>query len=120
MENKCVPGKIKTLVTIIDRGRGEKLAELFRENKVAYNMMLLGKGTAKSEMLDYLGLGRTEKDIIISVGNEENIKIILNELKEKFNLSEPGNGIAFTIPVSSIDSALALEYICGLTDNRKE
>ena len=120
MEEKCSPKKIKMLTTIVDRGNGEKIAEMLRENNVIYNMILLGKGTAKSEILDYLGLGQTEKDIVLSVVNEENVHNILNNLKEKMHMAEPGNGIAFTIPISSIDSSAALELICSMFDGRKE
>lgn len=120
MEEKGVPNKIKMLITIVDRGDGEKRTALYRENNVIYNMILLGEGTAKSEILDYLGLGRTDKDIIISVGEEEDIKNIMKILKEEKYLSEPGNGIAFTTSISSVDSSLALEYISHLFESRKE
>lgn len=120
MEEKILPKKIKLLFTIIDRGKGEKLTEIFRENNVMYNLIALGKGTAKSEILDYLGLGRTEKDIVISIVYEENVHDILKILNEKMHLKEPGNGVAFTIPIKSVDSSLALEYISSILDGGKE
>jgi nitrogen regulatory protein PII len=120
MEERCLPKKIKLLITIVDRGNGEKIAELLRENNVIYNMILLGNGTAKSEILDYLGLGRTEKDIVLSVVNDEDIDNILKNFNEKMNMSEPGNGVAFTIPISSVDSSMALEFICSFFEGRKE
>lgn len=120
MDEKGTPKKIKMLITVVDRGKGEKHTELYRKNNVMYNMILLGKGTAKSEILDYLGIGRTEKDIIISVGEEDNIKNIMRILKEEMYLNEPGNGIAFTTSISSVDSSLALEYINHLFEGRKE
>lgn len=124
MEEKSLPKKIKLLFTIIDRGKGEKLTEIFRENNVMYNLIALGKGTAKSEILDYLGLGQTEKDIVISIVYEESVQDIFNILNEKMRLKEPGNGVAFTIPINSVDSALALEYINsilnGMSDGEKE
>lgn len=119
IENKSAPSMIKALITIVDRGNGEEITKMYRDNCIIYNMILLGHGTAKSEILDYLGLGRTEKDIILSVAPEKSIKPALKILKEKFHLDRPGNGIAFSIPISSLDSALSLEYICSLID-RKE
>lgn len=120
MEEKSLTKRIKLLVTIIDRGKGEKVTELFRENNVMYNLITLGKGTAKSEILDYLGLGQTEKDIVLSVIHDEDVQTIMNILKEKMHLREPGNGVAFTIPINSIDSSLALEYINSILEGRKE
>lgn len=120
MDEKVSHKKIKLLVTIVDRGKGEKLTEVFRENHVMYNLIMLGKGTAKSEILDYLGLGQTEKDIVLSVVQEDNMTVILDILNEKFQLKEPGNGVSFSIPISSVDSALALELISSLLDGKKE
>lgn len=120
MNDKILPKKIKLLITIVDRGKGEKLTEIFRENNVMFNLIALGIGTAKSEILDYLGLGQTEKDIVISVVEEDNVKNTLNILNERMHLKEPGNGIAFTIPISSVDSSLALEFISNILDGRKE
>ena len=114
------PKKIKLLITIVDRGKGEKLAELYRKNKIMYNIILLGDGTAKSEILDYLGLGRTEKDIVLSVVHENNVQNIFKELNEKMHLDKPGNGVAFTIPVSSVDSILTLDFINNLIEDRRE
>ncbi|HBV67115.1 MAG TPA: hypothetical protein DEF04_02225 [Clostridiales bacterium] len=119
MEEKIESKKAKLLIAIIDRGKGEKLTEFFRENKVVYNLIALGKGTAKSELLDYLGLGQTEKDIVISVMYEESVQNIMGILKDKIHLKEPGNGVAFTIPIGSVDSNQALEYICFLSDDER-
>lgn len=120
MEQKCSPQKIKMLITIVDRGKGEKIAEMLRENNVLYNMILLGNGTAKSELLDYLGLGQTEKDIVLSVINEDDVQTVMKKLNENMHMAEPGNGIAFTIPISSVDSSSALEFICSMFAGRKE
>lgn len=119
-DERCIPNKIKMLVTIIDRGKGEKLAEMFREENIVYNLIALGKGTAKSDILDYLGLGQTEKDIVLSVVQVQDVPKIMDKLKEKMQLKKPGNGIAFTIPINSVDSALALEIISSMKDDRKE
>lgn len=120
MESKCTPKKIKVLITIVDRGKGIKVTELLNEENVIYNLISLATGTAKSEILDYLGLGQTEKDLVISIVHEDDVKNIMNQLKEKMQLKEPGNGIAFTIPISSVDSSLSLEYICSILEGKKE
>lgn len=120
MDEKGSHKKIKLLVTIVDRGKGEKVTEILRESHVMYNLIMLGKGTAKSEILDYLGLGQTEKDIVLSVVQEDSMPIITEILNEKLQLKEPGNGVSFTIPISSVDSALALELISSLLEGKKE
>jgi len=119
VDEKHEAKKIKLMITIVDRGKGEKLTETFRENCSMFNLISLGKGTAKSEILDYLGLGQTEKDIVISLVPEEQVQSIMSILREKMHLKDPGNGVAFTIPIGSVDSAIALEYICYLSEGKR-
>ena len=59
--------KIKLLVSIVERGMGEKVVGIYRKHNVVINLICLGKGTASSEILDYLGLNKNEKDIILSI-----------------------------------------------------
>lgn len=120
MDEKCSPKKIKLFITIVDRGKGEKIVDMFKKNSIMYNLIMLGTGTAKSEILDYLGIGETDKDLVLSVVKEEDIEKVMNQLKDKMQLKKPGNGIAFTIPINSIDSIHSLEYICSLVGGKKE
>jgi len=119
-EKLCTPKKIKIIITIVNRGKAEKVTELFKKHDIRFNIICLGRGTANSEILDYLGLGETEKDIVISVVHEENVQSVMQELNDKMKFSKPGNGIAFTIPITSVDGAVTLDYICGLIDVKKE
>ena len=57
----------KLLVTIVDRAKGERIAAICREQGVLFQMVCLGHGTASSEVLDLLGLGRTEKAVVLSL-----------------------------------------------------
>ena len=54
------------------------------------------------------------------VHRSEDIEKVMNQLKDKMQLKKPGNGIAFTIPINSIDSIYSLEYICSLIGGKKE
>ena len=44
--------KIKLLVSIVERGMGEKVVGIYRKHNVVINLICLGKGTASSEILD--------------------------------------------------------------------
>lgn len=54
------------LVTIVDRGLGEKVVGFNQAHDVKVNMTCLGRGTASSRILDLLGVGSTEKDVVLS------------------------------------------------------
>ena len=65
-------------------------------------MVLYGRGTANSEMINILGIVEQDKSVIISFIQEEKIKEALDTLSEKFNKVKNGKGIAYTIPLDSI------------------
>ena len=94
--------KIKMLVTIVDRSKTLFYIDLLEQFEVNVQMVLYGKGTAKSEMLNLLGLIETDKSVILSYVREDNVKEILETLTEKFQKVKNGKGIAFTVPFDSM------------------
>ena len=90
----------KLLVTIVDRGRGERIVSICREQGVLFQMVCLGHGTASSEVLDCLGLGQTEKSVVLSLVPESGIPSLLQDFADKMQIRGPGNGIAFSVPLS--------------------
>ena len=105
-ENKAAHFPVKWLITIVDRGRGEIAAELLNQIHKSFHMISLGNGTASSEIMDYLGLDEPEKDIVMSLIPQPLEKRLLQVLGEQMALSSPGKGIAFTISLDSISSAV--------------
>lgn len=101
---------VEMLVTIVDRGLGEKVVGFNRAHDVKVNMICLGRGTASSRVLDLLGLGSTEKDVVLSFVPVNRVQEALSNLGEKMEFQKPGRGIAFSIPVNSIAGANVLHY----------
>lgn len=95
---------IKLMVTIVDRGLGEKVTEICREESLHYHTLCLGMGTASSEILDYLGLGKTEKDVVVTMAPSGKLPSVLEHVSKAMQLKKPGRGIAFTLPISGISS----------------
>ncbi|HWQ80370.1 MAG TPA: hypothetical protein VN381_16195, partial [Anaerovoracaceae bacterium] len=98
---------IKLLVTIVDRGNGQKIAEACKQEHLHFHFLCFGLGTASSEILDYLGVGETEKDVVISMTPNFKIPSLLSAVSEKMKLKSPGKGIAFTMPISGIGSVMS-------------
>ena len=90
------------LVTICDRDKGKKITGLFKGRSEFYNWLTLGRGTANSKILNYLGLGATEKVILFNVLTNEEAREVLSRLDETLDLKKPGHGIAFTLPLSGM------------------
>ena len=53
--------KIEWLVTIVDRGRGSAVAQVYQKHQVAVQLITHGHGTASSKIMDILGLDEPEK-----------------------------------------------------------
>ena len=94
--------KLKMLVTVVDRSKTIFYQDLLEQFEVNVQMVLYGRGTANSEMLNLLGISEQDKSVIISFIKEEKIKDALDMLSEKFNTVKNGKGIAYTIPLDSI------------------
>ena len=107
------PVKISLIITIVNRGRGEKAAEIAGRYGGLFNLCMLGRGTADSVLLDYLGLGETEKDVMLSALASAKAPLLLSELSAGLELARNGNGIAFTIPASSVGGPKTMHFLAG-------
>jgi len=94
--------KLKILITVVDRSKTLFYTDLLEQFEVNIQLVLYGKGTANSQMLDFLGLSESDKSVIISYVREDRIKEALETLSDKFNKVKNGKGIAYTIPLDSI------------------
>ena len=103
--------KLKILVTIVNRSRALFYEDLLSQFEVNMQMVVLGKGTADSEMLSYLGLAESLKAVIFSVIREDKEKEILETLGEKFESIRDGKGIAYTIPMKSIIGVSIYQFL---------
>ena len=109
--NKVDSNKLELLVTVIDRNKAEFYADLLQSFEVNMQMMVLGQGTAKQEILNVLGLASTDKMVIFSIIKEERLKDALYALDEKFRTIKNGKGIAYTIPLSSVIGAAIYAFL---------
>ena len=97
---------IHMVVTIVDRGKSEKVVDLCQEAGVPIHLVSLGHGTARTEMLDLLGLGETKKDTVISFVPEYSVCSLMDRLAERMSMRYPGKGISFAVPLSSVSGKM--------------
>ncbi len=93
---------MKLIITIIDRHLCDQVIDIYEKCNLIYQVEVLGKGTANSELLDYLSLGKTEKTLILGFSLHDEIEKILPKLKQHLEIDKRGAGVAFTIPINSI------------------
>lgn len=113
-------GKLCLMTTIIDRNKGKKYLNLYKEESIQVMFITLGKGTASGAVLDYLGLEATEKAVIFTVLEESKWAETKKDLRKKLQIDAPGEGIAFIVPLSSIGGKKTLQFLTASQEFRKE
>lgn len=113
-------GKLYMTTTIVDRKNAVKYTKLYKEMGQAVTFVALGAGTARGDMLDYLGLEATEKTVIFSVQEEEDWQALKDALRHKLQIDAPGGGIAFIVPLSSIGGKKTLQFLLAKDEYQKE
>ena len=108
--------RLKLVVTIAERGKGDRIKEVCDKVHKAFHLNFMGQGTAPTRILEYLGLSNSEKDIIFSVIPEDLVTEVLEFLKHELELDKHGGGIAFSIPISSVASPATLKMISRLEE----
>ena len=99
--NESAIKKLKLLVTVVDRPKGEFYLDVISQFHVNCQLALGGLGTATSDIVELLGL-EPHKAVILSVIREDLADTILNTLEDKFATIRNGKGIAFAVPMSSV------------------
>lgn len=112
--NNSAIKKLKLLFTIVDRPKGEFYMDVISQFDVNYQMVLGGLGTARSELVELLGL-EPHKAVVISVIRDDLTETVMQCLEEKFATIRGGKGVAFAVPLSSVIGVNAYRF---LSDNR--
>lgn len=94
------------IITITRRGEGAKIIDNFNKNQIPWHFRLVGQGTASSEVMDILGIGTRDKDIVVSIATRSAAAKFSDELTKDPTRSS-GHGIMMVIPLEAINSIVA-------------
>ena len=107
------------MMTITSRDMLPKFLEAFDKNNLPIGFVSLGYGTAKDDILDMLGLVRSEKAVGMTVVTGEAWKESKQYLRKKMYIDVPDTGISFIIPMSSIGGKRELAFLTAGQNYRK-
>ena len=105
--------KIKCLVIIVNRDKGEQVAELCRSYQLYFTYGILALGTAGSDLLDYLGIGETDKELLFCCLPAQLEHEVMHRIAKETQIRKMGHGIMFTMPLSGISSLFQRKILCG-------
>ena len=116
--NESAIKKLKLLFTVVERSKAEFYLDVLSEFEVNYQMVVSGKGTAATDLLDMLGLN-PHKAVILSVVREDLVDGILKCLEDKFATIRQGKGISFAVPLSSVIGVNVYQFLSNNLQKRE-
>ncbi|MDR0644710.1 MAG: hypothetical protein LBG05_07360 [Treponema sp.] len=108
---------LKLLFFIIDWDKAKTVADVFGDRRFVF--MSKGIGTASSEILDLLGLGSSDKAVILCL-EEGMSRGLVDAVRAKLGARSAGAGIAFTVPLSGINTPVMRLFLESITVEEKD
>lgn len=99
--------RLKMLFSVVSREDELRLKELLDDCSISLGLVFAGTGTARSALLDYLGIGETPKSILVCLFPEYDEDLLIREIRNKMSLYLVGKGISFTVPLSGVSGIVA-------------
>lgn len=88
------------LISVVRRGRGDRVMELARGAGASGGTVLIGRGSANNKWLRLLCLADTEKEIVFTIAPAGIMPAIIHALRVAPDLCKNTPGIGFTINVN--------------------
>ena len=98
------------LLAIIRRGMGAQYLKAIQQDDVVLHFQCVGKGTAPSEVMHILGLGNSEKDIVISFATQKTAQRIGSTLNTNLGASHSYQGLFMVISTNAF-SRISAEIV---------
>jgi len=105
--------KLSLMIAMLPRGMGAEFEHFSVSCGIVFSTITMGRGTAGGEMLEWLGLADRDKDVCFAIIPDSIKGKTLSALASHFMMDKIGNGIAFTIPLSSIAEREVYEAVKG-------
>jgi len=91
---------IRGIVTIVERGKADKIVAEAKKVGAKGATIFYGRGTGHTEALKLFNIHvESSKEVILIISEEENYKPIFDRIIEAGKLKKPGTGIIFTFPL---------------------
>lgn len=90
----------RLLVSVVRRGRGDRVVALAREAGAKGSTVLMGRGTAQNRILQLLCLADTEKELVFTVASLQEMPGIVRALRSAPDLCKKMPGIGFIVNVN--------------------
>jgi nitrogen regulatory protein PII len=98
--------RLKALFLIVDWNKLNVVSEVCEKESCLLSFVSQGRGTASSEIIELLGLGKTDKAVFFSLVQSTDTPHIIQRVRHAMGIGRAGAGIAFSIPLGSITTRI--------------
>ena len=92
----------KLILSIVGRRRGERIVAATKAAGASGGTVALGRGTAANAALEFLGVGDSEKDIVLTLAPAELARAMMDAIRRSCGRGPRGTGVALQIDVPQI------------------
>lgn len=101
------------LFVIVDRERQKLVKGVLKEQGVDYELTMLARGTATSDVLSCLGIADTKRSITLACVTDSTRCDVLRALAARLRARRAGAGVLFTVPLRSVGGPITLDILKG-------
>lgn len=110
---------VKVIISIVEHGQAKAVIRYYEKNQVQFHYQIRGRGTASSELLNVLGFGGIERDVVLSLAAGSLAGKLMHRLR--YEEGPHAKGIAFLFPLNAISSVPGVHMVKqGIPEYRKE
>lgn len=110
MTDAILNKKYELLCVVVNHGIAEKVMKFAKHNGITGGTTLLGRGTIKNRILEFLEICDVRKEIVLIVAEKAVIRNAGEIISKEFEFHKPRHGIAFIIPVANLLGARGCVY----------
>lgn len=112
--------KLMMLFSIVERGKGQKLIKALGEKDIKLHFQLVGFGTAPTEMMDILGLGTNNKDIVVSLAADSAVGALMSDFGGNFTSHSQYGGLLMVLKMAAAGRLVTEVLNHGLTQTQNK
>lgn len=99
---------VKLIISIVERGHGKDFARLLDAQGITFHYQCPAIGTASSDLLEILGIGSPDRDVLLSYAANETADRLLYQLKnDELDMRVNTKGIVFDMPLTGLNQIVA-------------
>ena len=99
---------MQLMVSIVEGGRGLDLKAYYKEHRLLQHLQAFGRGTVASHLLDTLGFGTPDRDVLLTLAPRDTVRQFMAHLKDEDRSKLNIQGIAFSLDLSGMSAILAV------------